>query len=224
MPESTIPDVSFSDNTNQRTPCVLVLDGSGSMTGKSIRQLNEGLKQFEKELKDDPTTSLRVQVLVIRIGGHDEVDIVTDWTDAIDFTAPEIVANGSTPIGEGMATALDEVEMQKDVYDENGITSTRPWIILISDGVPTDHNWEYVAERCREAESDKRCVIFPVGTETADFDALDKFSNKTAKRLGGLQFSELFVWLSRSMTAVSSSVPGESVQLPATDDWETIEV
>jgi uncharacterized protein YegL len=80
------------------------------------------------------------------------------------------------------------------------------------------------AERCRVAEQDKKCVVFPIGTDGADLDALGKFSTKSPKKLQGLQFSELFVWLSRSMTAVSSSVPGENVQLPATDGWETIEV
>lgn len=224
MSQPSIPDVSFKDNTNQRTPCVLVLDGSGSMRGAAIDQLNAGLKRFASELKEDPTTALRVQVLVIRVGGYGEVNVETEWTDAIDFEAPNLEANGTTPLGEGMQEALDQVEAQKALYDQNGITSTRPWIILISDGVPTDAGWEMTAERCRVAEQDKKCVVFPIGTDGADLDALGTFSTKSPKKLQGLQFSELFVWLSRSMTAVSSSVPGENVQLPATDGWETIEV
>lgn len=218
-----IPDVAFSDNSNQRTPCVLVLDGSTSMSGEPIKQLNEGLKVFEEQLKSDPATALRVQVLVIRIGGHEEATVLQDWTDAIDFSAPAIEANGTTPLGVGMSLALDKVEQQKRAYDSNGISSTRPWIMMISDGMPTDLNWEDVAADCRDAESDSKVVVFPIGTASADLDALSEFSNKSAKQLNGLDFRELFVWLSRSMSAVSASTPGDQVQLPAVD-WSVLDV
>jgi uncharacterized protein YegL len=222
MTDQMIPDVGFSDNTSQRTPCVLVLDGSSSMAGAPIDQLNDGLKILEKELKSNPMTSLRVQVLVIQIGGHEDAKVIHDWCDAIDFVAPTVEANGTTPLGRGMAMALDKIEEQKRNYDANGISSTRPWIIVLSDGAPNDYGWEDVATRCRDAESRKKVVIYPIGTEDADMDALGSFSNKSAKKLKGLQFNELFVWLSRSMTAVSSSSPGEKVQLPA-DNWSEVE-
>lgn len=218
----TIPDVAFSDNTNQRTPCVLVLDCSGSMDGEPMRQLNDGLVTLEKQLKNNPVTSLRVQLLVISVGGHDSAEVLSDWCDAVDFTSPSLEANGTTPLGKGMALALDKVEEQKRAYDANGISSTRPWIILISDGEPNDFGWELVAERCRDAEQRKKVVIYPIGTESANFGALNQFSANKAKQLKGLNFSELFVWLSRSMTAVSGSAPGQTVQLPASD-WSKVE-
>ena len=40
-----IPYVEFADNANERTPCVLVLDCSGSMRGEPIKQLNAGLNK-----------------------------------------------------------------------------------------------------------------------------------------------------------------------------------
>lgn len=222
MSKRTIPDVGFSDNTNQRTPCALVLDASSSMEGEAIEQLNDGLKILAEQLKSSPTTSLRVQLLVISIGGHDQADIISDWCDAIDFSPPVLEANGTTPLGKGMALALEKIEEQKKAYDANGISSTRPWILCISDGDPNDYGWEQVAQRCRDAESRRKVVIYPIGTESANFEALNQFSNSNAKRLKGLNFNELFVWLSRSMTAVSSSSPGQTVQLPATN-WSTVE-
>ncbi|HLT14249.1 MAG TPA: VWA domain-containing protein [Marinobacter sp.] len=222
MPQ--IPGVEFVDNTNQRTPCVLLLDISGSMTGEPIRQLNEGLKAFEEELKSDPVAALRVQVMVITVGGPEDVRIVQPWTDASDFKAPTLHASGLTPLGQGMAKSLDEIASQKAVYDANGISSTRPWIIMISDGCPNDYGWESYADQSRQEEQDKRVIVFPIGTKDADFEALGRFSVKTPKKLKGLQFRELFVWLSRSMSTVSASVPGEKVSLPATDSWAEIEV
>ena len=55
-----IPYVEFADNANERTPCVLVLDCSGSMRGGPIDQLNQGLKALEHELKEDIDASCRI--------------------------------------------------------------------------------------------------------------------------------------------------------------------
>lgn len=218
-----IPDVAFSDNTQQRTPCVLVLDGSGSMAGEPVAELNAGLATLAEQLKAHPTTALRVQLLVIRVGDRGKAEVVQDWVDAIDFQPPRIDANGLTPLGAGMALALQKVEAQKRNYDRNGISSTRPWILLISDGEPNDPGWEGVAARCRQAEKGKRVVVFAIGTEKADLRALGQFSNNPPKRLRGLAFGDLFVWLSRSMSVVSTSTPGSKVQLPAAS-WSDLEV
>ena len=101
-----IPDLVLQDNTSQRLPCVIIVDGSSSMYGKAIKNLNTGLETLENELKNDDVASMRVQLLVIRIGGHSDTDILTEWTDAIDFKAPEIIANGTTPLGKGVNLSL----------------------------------------------------------------------------------------------------------------------
>lgn len=51
MDDALIPDVALVDNSEQRTPLVLVLDRSGSMAGAPIDQLNQGLQLLEQELK-----------------------------------------------------------------------------------------------------------------------------------------------------------------------------
>jgi uncharacterized protein YegL len=58
--------------------------------------------------------------------------------------------------------------------------------------------------------------------EAANKAVLDQFSSKGAVRIDGLKFSELFVWLSRSVRAVSKAVKGEAAQLPAIDSWASV--
>ena len=118
-----IPYVEFADNANERTPCVLVLDCSGSMRGEPIKQLNAGLKALERELKEDIDASSRVQLLIIKAFGKDEAVVSSDWTDAMNFTAPEMEAGGLTPLGKAMEKALQKIEEQKCLYDSCGITS-----------------------------------------------------------------------------------------------------
>ena len=60
-----IPYVEFAENANERTPCILVLDCSGSMRGEPIKQLNTGLHAQDTELKQHIDASSRVQLLVI---------------------------------------------------------------------------------------------------------------------------------------------------------------
>ena len=189
-----IPYVEFADNANERTPCVLVLDCSGSMRGEPIKQLNAGLKALEKELKED-------------------------WVDAMNFEAPEMEAGGLTPLGKAMELALQKIEEQKCLYDSCGITSKRPWIFLISDGEPTDYDWEIIAEKCRYAQKNKKVVVHAVGTQGANLEKLAKFSLMSPKRLTGLKFTEFFLWLSRSVSCISKAAPNIPDQLEDTGDW-----
>jgi len=202
-----IPYVEFADNANERTPCVLVLDCSGSMRGEPIKQLNIGLQTLEKELKDDIDASSRVQLLIIKAFGEEQIEISSDWVDAMNFTAPHMIADGLTPLGFAMETALKKIEAQKLLYDDCGISSKRPWIFLISDGEPTDYNWESVAKKCREAQEHKKVIIHAIGTEGANLEKLAKFSTLPPKRLNGLKFTEFFLWLSRSVSCVSKAAP-----------------
>jgi uncharacterized protein YegL len=227
MNETMIPDVVLTDNTSQRLPCVLVLDGSASMAdpraeSDAIRELNSGLNILEEELKNDDTAAQRVQLLVLRLGDDDQVEVVREWTDAMDFTAPTIEANGRTPLGKAMRMALDRVEEQKEKYRSHDIPYNRPWIFLITDGQPTDLDWEDAAADCRQAEDDNKVVIFSIGTAGADFDALKKFSNRSPVMLDGLKFRELFVWLSRSASSGSKASQDTQVQLPAVD-WGVVQ-
>ncbi len=218
--DEMIPYVEFADNANERTPCVLVLDCSGSMRGEPIKQLNIGLKALEKELKEDIDASSRVQLLIIKAFGKDEIEISSDWIDAMNFTAPEMVAGGLTPLGKAMETALRKIEEQKDLYDNCGITSKRPWIFLISDGEPTDYDWESIAKKCCEAQKNKKVIVHTVGTEGANLDKLGKFSIIPPKRLSGLKFTEFFLWLSRSVSCISIAAPNASDLLDDTGNWD----
>ena len=210
-----IPDLVLQDNTSQRLPCIVLVDGSTSMSGEAISNLNAGLKILEQELKSDDIAAMRVQLLIIRIGGFSDAEVIVDWTDAIDFEAPNIEANGTTPLGKGVDLALSEIEKQKAKYRENQIPYNRPWLFVITDGSPTDNGWERSAQKACEAEKKDKVVIFTIGTEGANFDNLNKFSSREALMLKNLDFKELFIWLSQSVSVGSQTELNSNSQLPA---------
>ena len=214
-----IPYVEFAENANERTPCILVLDCSGSMRGEPIKQLNTGLEALEKELKEDIDASSRVQLLVIKAFGKDDAEVSADWVDAMNFNAPVMEASGLSPIGKAMKLALQKIEDQKGLYDCCGVSSKRPWIFLISDGEPTDYGWEQAAEECRIAQQNKKVVVHAVGTQGANLEKLAKFSIMQPKRLSGLKFTEFFLWLSRSVSCISRAAPNMPDILDDIEGW-----
>src|SRR5262245_560282 len=222
MAGPTIPDVQLIDNSEQRTPLALVLDCSGSMDGAAIEQLNKGLALLAEELKADSIASKRVRLLILEFGGADEARVAGDWIDAMEFTAPTLTANGTTPTGQAVDLALSKIEEEKQRFKQAGVAYNRHRLFLTSDGYTTD-GWQGTADRCRQAEKANKVAIFPIAVgDGANTATLGEFSSKGAlavKRMNGLKFRELFLWLSASMKVVSQSRPGGQVQLPTTDNW-----
>src|SRR5512142_626012 len=69
MDSNIFDQTEFAENPEPRCPVVLVLDTSGSMQGKAIAELNEGLRAFASAIKSDRLASLRVEVAVVACGG-----------------------------------------------------------------------------------------------------------------------------------------------------------
>jgi uncharacterized protein YegL len=223
--------VDFINNSNQRTPCVLILDASGSMnqqtsTGRTrIEELNAGIGELEFALSSDPVAISRVQLCIVVVGGpSNSAELMLDWTDASDFHAFPIRATGGTPLGEALEIGLEMAEMAKRNLRKAGISYTRPWMMVISDGTPTSaqRDWDEAVEKTRTAERERKVEIFSIGVEGADLEKLSQISHRSPIQLSGMKFKELFVWLSDSLSAVAQSRPGDNLNLPDTDPWKHV--
>jgi uncharacterized protein YegL len=216
-----IGDEDLIRNKEQRSPCVLLLDTSASMRGVPIRELNDGLKLFEEEVKKDPLAAVRCEIAVVTFGGT--AKLVQDFVLADEFVAPALDAAGDTPMGAAIDLSLDALRRRKASYKENGINYTRPWLFVITDGAPTDSGWEAAARRLRDEEQAKGVVVFPIGVQGAVLGVLRELSATNAPLwLQGLKFKEFFVWLSASQHRVSAGKAGGQAQLPSTQGWSEV--
>jgi len=209
---------SFADNPEPRCPCLLLLDTSGSMTGRPISELNSGLQSFKSELLTDSLAMKRVEVSLISFG---PVSIVNEFVTAENFSSPTLQASGDTPMGEAIRQGIDLIKKRKDEYKKNGILFYRPWIFLITDGAPTDY-WKSAASAIQDGENTKSFAFFAIGVQNADMNILKQLSVREPLKLEGLKFRELFQWLSNSMKSVSRSVPGDKIQLAPPSGWSEL--
>lgn len=207
--------VEFAENPEPRCPCVLLLDTSGSMQGVALDSLNQGLQSFKEELTKNSLAARRVEVAVVTFDSH--VNVVQDFVTADQFSPPMLTAQGLTSMGAGIHKTLDMIQERKAQYRANGIAYYRPWVFMITDGEPQgefEDVVEQAARRLQEDEARKRVAFFTVGVDNANMTRLTQIAVRTPLKLQGLNFVEMFVWLSASMSAVSHSKVDEQVALP----------
>lgn len=209
------------DNPSPRCPCMVVLDTSYSMSGAPIEQLNRGFERFLHALRDDEVAACSVEVGVITAGGR--VSEQLPFTTAMNIDRCDTLsAGGGTPLGEGVEYALKALEQRKAQYRQTGVAYYQPWLVVISDGTPTD-SWRLAAQKAKQLSTERKLVALMVGVEGAQMDILNQFSSRPAIKLDGLKFAEFFEWLSASMSRVSASASTASaVSLPAIDGWASI--
>ncbi len=204
---------------------MLVLDVSSSMEGQKIAELNEGVRQFLQEIREDEFALHSVELGVVTFGGRVTAALefapLKDVVDLQNFSA-----FGNTPMGEAVNLAIDALEKRKNQYKRAGVSYHQPWLVLMTDGMPTDYSWNEAAQRLRQMADNKKAVVIGVAIgHECDMQTLAEFcpADKPPVRLSGLKFGEFFAWLSHSMSLVSQSTPGMSPDLPSIDGWADIE-
>jgi uncharacterized protein YegL len=235
-----LESVEFADNPDPRCPCVLLLDTSGSMKGVPIAALNEGLQAFQKDIKEDELAQRRTEICLVTFGnggvqvlehasGHmqssSDMGLLTGtFVTAGEFVPPTLVADGYTPLGQAIHVGLNLLQQRKQQYRDNGTAYYRPWMFLVSDGLPTDE-WDGAAQRAHVEVENDGLVFFVVGVPPeSDMEILSQIApaNRPPATLLDLKFSEMFVWLSRSQQRVSRSRIGEQVPMPPVSGCGTV--
>ncbi|HMU99350.1 MAG TPA: VWA domain-containing protein [Chitinophagales bacterium] len=214
-------------NPTPRCACMLLLDTSGSMEGEPLAELMDGVNQFISEIKEDDFAVSSVELSIITFGGT--VTKVLNFQSVEKIIEDiELSADGNTPMGAAINEAIKLLESRKNEYKKNGVSYYQPWLVLMSDGAPTDDEiFNLAAENLKQQAENKKITVFAIGIgDEADLDELSRCcpAKRPPKRLKGLKFKEFFQWLSQSLSRVSQSTPGTAqVSLPPADGWAAIE-
>ena len=205
----------FAENPEPRVPCILLLDVSGSMSGQRISELNEGLVTLKDTLSADSLASKRAEIAIVTFGGT--VDVIQDFVTAEHFQPPRLTASGGTPMGQAIVTGLDMLASRKNTYRRTESPTSGHGRSSSPTAARTD-GWQAAAEMVKQGEAAKSFAFFTVGVEGSNFDVLAKIATREPVKLKGLNFRDLFLWLSQSMQSVSQSSPGRQGVAPASPD------
>lgn len=202
---------------------MLVLDVSGSMEGPPIEQLNDGVRKFIEITGKDSVASQRVELGIVAFSGTAELIQEPALVSNISFSDLEI--GTTTNLVPGMELAMDTIEKRKAYYRQNGITHFRPFIVLMTDGAPTDKASEIKAlgHRIKSDVDAKRYMFFPLGVTGADRERMMQFSHPGTPPmpLDPSKFENFFKWLSNSMSSVSRSTADSPAQFESPSSWSS---
>lgn len=214
------------ENPTTRLPVVLCLDTSSSMSGQPITELNRGVELFFEAIKQDEIARYSVEIAIVTFDS--DVECKLDFASIDRQEVPYVYASGATSMGEGVIRSLQMLQSRKEEYSSVGVDYYQPWLVLMSDGYPTDDVSEAI-EQVERLKSERKLTLFPVAIgENADLGTLKNFStlgnSMVLKVKSAEYFREFFEWLSQSVSIASQSIPGERSALPATPPSIEIEL
>ncbi|MGI6695808.1 MAG: vWA domain-containing protein [Christensenellales bacterium] len=201
-------------SSDPHVACCILVDTSSSMQqGSKIQELNDALAAFKNAICEDPLSARRVDVCVISF--DNDVNLITPFCPIMKFEAPVLQAGGWTNMAAGIRYALEAVREQMSVYHRIGVECYKPFVLMITDGKPTD-DMTGIAELIASRESEGRygrLRFHAFGVKGADFQQLSSISKRVAA-VNHNAFGEIFNWASRSMQVVSHSRPQETPPIP----------
>ena len=212
-------EIEFAENPEQRCPVILLCDVSDSMR-RFIEDVNAGLDSFKREVSRDPVAAERIELAVMSFS--DDVQVDHDFALMRHFEPPTLSCRNLTNTALAVETALDGLRARKATYQQHGIPYYRPWMFLISDGIPTSsaQAMDNARSNLVDALHNRELIYFPIGLDQQSVAALETSlaTGVPAKELRHDRWGEFFEWLSNSLSIVSRST-GDAIKLPPTNPW-----
>ena len=176
-------------------PIFLCLDASASMSGKRIESLNMGVREFIRSgaQNEDAMDALMLSITVFNGEGVRQIQPLANIR-SVQFH--DLVPRGGTPFGEAVNAALDLIEE----FLEGSTKSYKPYLVVMSDGKPTDSSTEVerTIRRARtlqeKGEIKVRCVMIGADEEVSELARLN--IRGRVDRCSDLNITNFFEWLS----------------------------
>lgn len=158
---------------------LVLVDGSTSMTGVPMQQLNYGGREFEMEARELAADFPGVEVLVrvLRFDGE-ATWVTTEWSSAEDFSWVEVT------VGDGGTNYADAFLKAEELLDVEylGASGLRPQVLLVSDGMPTSPYQDALNRLVTKEPWGAASVRSAIGCGEPDMTVLEDFRGES----GGL--------------------------------------
>lgn len=230
------------NNHATRIPVVLCLDTSGSMLkNDGIKALNAGVRSFYRACQNDPVNKYGFDVAIVTFGiqgVHKEQDFRPAWNQQTvpQFSVTQVGENQKTPMGQGIDLAMKGLSARKEEYKYEAISYKQPWLIVISDGVPTDdgdgsirdnrgksaevlrrerERYDVTVNEVLRLQRERKLQVTMFGVGGQDFRKLARFviDKKVLETDDFSEFELLFEFLSQSISTHSGFTIDDSDEI-----------
>ena len=123
----------------RRLPVYLLLDTSGSMSGEPIEASKNGLQVLVSALRQDPYALETAFISVITFDSTAKQ--VCPLTELATFQPPNLVASGSTALGEALDLLAQKISSEVTTTTAEVKGDWKPLVFIMTDGEPTD-DWQ----------------------------------------------------------------------------------
>lgn len=170
MSEMTVPRFAPAQDVPNAAdvPVALLVDVSGSMAWSGSGQVpaidvvNHGVQSLITTLQAHPEAADTAYVEVVKFS--DTAEVVMGWSNIQDATtAPTLSVEGGTSFGAGLRLVRQEIESMVPARKATGATVFRPTVYVITDGEPTDSDWEAELDTLATSQFAPNVCVFGCG-------------------------------------------------------------
>ncbi|MFE9662984.1 MULTISPECIES: VWA domain-containing protein [unclassified Streptomyces] len=196
----------------QILPFYLVCDESGSMNGDPLDSINSALPELHREISTNPTVADKTRFCLI--GFSNDAKVLQPLVDLSDIdTLPGLAAGGLTAYGEAFRTLRTCIEADVTTLKAEGHDVYRPVVFFLSDGGPTDDDWQQAHKELIDARYRPNIIAFGIGEadratigHVANFRA---FMQQDQSVSAAQALREFAASLTRSIVRSASSIPAD---------------
>ena len=212
MKQERLNSADLIQNSANRVPVCLCVDASYSMLqDHRMEHVNNGIRSFIQNSARDVYVRDSIDLCIVTFGGKG-VQVAQEFANVQKLAGRfrDIVPSGNSPLGQAVRFSLQKVLRQRNSYEAYGITSYRPWLIIMSDGAAGEQV-EEIAREVRELQQAGQIKVKCIGLgSNEESRSLAVFSlTGQVRSCNALEIEHFFEFLSRSAAGLSKLEPGE---------------
>ena len=178
-----------------------IVEGGISLMDK----IHEGLKNFYDAVIDDDMACDSCESAIVTF--NDRAKLYEGFSSVDEKSVPNFssLIGGNTNVTPAIRMALDLLAKQKEFYKNNKISYFQPWLVLFTDGLPTDDVSAIKRELMQMQDDDKLSVYTMALSDDPDLlNALRGFSKKQPIRCTDpKEIQRFFDFLAKSVSVVA---------------------
>lgn len=195
-------------------PVVLLADTSGSMAS-SIHDLNQALTAFKRNIETDMLASAVIDIALVEFNStttvRNQFQAVKEWNP------PTLSVSGSTEMGAATQVGLNMLKGRMRTYMETGVPFNRGWIILVTDGAPTD-SIDEVSREIKGLHGKKKIHSFALAAPGFNASVLNNLCPSGVFQMTDSNYMDALKMFSSTLITVSGSKPDTLIPMEKSDN------